>query len=159
MFFLLRFVRLHEKFQGFLEQYEVREKHFNSVVRSKDLELQLAQAKLEQQRQVAQQESAKVELLKSQLNAFSNTEAELRKQLNVYVDKFMQVEETLNKSNSLFQTFRKEMEAMSKKGNSLERVNLAIRTKCDTMNRNILEMAEEVNKRTPLSHGCCVWRM
>ncbi|KAG0052587.1 hypothetical protein BGZ83_002412 [Gryganskiella cystojenkinii] len=134
---------LHEKFQGFLEQYEVREKHFNSVVRSKDLELELAQAKWEQQRQVAQQEIAKSELLKSQLTAFSKTEAELRKQLNVYVDKFMQVEETLNKSNALFQTFRKEMEAMSKKGNSLEKVNLAIRAKCDTMNRNILEMAEE----------------
>ncbi|KAF9951310.1 hypothetical protein BGZ72_007145 [Mortierella alpina] len=137
---------LRDKFQGFLEQYDVREKHFNSVVKSKDLELQLAQAKLEQQKQIAQQEAAKVELLKSQLNAFSKTEAELRKQLNVYVEKFKQVEETLNKSNSLFQTFRKEMEAMSKKGNSLEKVNLAIRAKCDTMNRNILEMAEERTK-------------
>ncbi|KAG0208745.1 hypothetical protein BGX28_000366 [Mortierella sp. GBA30] len=135
-----------DKFEGFLEQYDVRERHFNSVVKSKDLELQLAQAKLEQQTQVAQQESAKVELLKSQLNAFSKTEAELRKQLNIYVDKFKQVEETLNKSNSLFQTFRKEMEAMSKKGSSLEKVNLAIRAKCDTMNRNILEMAEERTK-------------
>ncbi|KAF9563435.1 hypothetical protein EC968_004845 [Mortierella alpina] len=137
---------LRDKFQGFLEQYDVREKHFNSVVKSKDLELQLAQAKLEQQKQIAQQEAAKVELLKSQLNAFSKTEAELRKQLNVYVEKFKQVEETLNKSNSLFQTFRKEMEAMSKKGSSLEKVNLAIRAKCDTMNRNILEMAEERTK-------------
>ncbi|KAF9276339.1 hypothetical protein BGZ68_010080 [Mortierella alpina] len=137
---------LRDKFQGFLEQYDVREKHFNSVVKSKDLELQLAQAKLEQQKQIAQQEAAKVELLKSQLSAFSKTEAELRKQLNVYVEKFKQVEETLNKSNSLFQTFRKEMEAMSKKGSSLEKVNLAIRAKCDTMNRNILEMAEERTK-------------
>ncbi|KAI9240659.1 MAG: myosin-like coiled-coil protein-domain-containing protein [Podila humilis] len=134
---------LKKKFQGFVEQYDVREKHFNSVVKSKDLELQLAQAKLAQQQQVAQQETAKVDLLKSQLNAFTKTEAELRKQLNVYVDKFKQVEETLNKSNALFQTFRKEMEAMSKKGSSLEKVNLAIRAKCDTMNRNILEMAEE----------------
>ncbi|KAF9986994.1 hypothetical protein BGZ75_001179 [Mortierella antarctica] len=137
---------LRDKFQGFLEQYDVREKHFNSVVKSKDLELQLAQAKSEQHKQIALQGAAKVELLKSQLNAFSKTEAELRKQLNVYVEKFKQVEETLNKSNSLFQTFRKEMEAMSKKGSSLEKVNLAIRAKCDTMNRNILEMAEERTK-------------
>ncbi|KAF9178789.1 hypothetical protein BGZ51_007467 [Haplosporangium sp. Z 767] len=137
---------LRDKFNGFLEQYDVREKHFNSVVKSKGLEVQLAQAKLEQQKQISQQESAKVDLLKSQLNAFTKTEAELRKQLNVYVDKFKQVEETLNKSNSLFQTFRKEMEAMSKKGSSLEKVNLAIRAKCDTMNRNILEMAEERTK-------------
>ncbi|KAF9359971.1 hypothetical protein BGX26_010899 [Mortierella sp. AD094] len=137
---------LRDKFQGFLEQYDVREKHFNSVVKSKDLELELAQAKLEQQRKLAQQETAKVELLKSQLSAFTKTEAELRKQLNVYVEKFKQVEETLNKSNSLFQSFRREMEAMSKKGASLEKVNLAIRAKCDTMNKNILEMAEERTK-------------
>ncbi|KAF8935483.1 hypothetical protein BGZ58_004976 [Dissophora ornata] len=137
---------LRDKFQGFLEQYDVREKHFNSVVKSKDLELQLAQAKLEQQRQIAQNETNKVELLKSQLNAFTKTEAELRKQLNVYVEKFKQVEETLNKSNSLFQTFRREMEAMSKKGVSLEKVNQTIRAKCDTMNRNILEMVEERTK-------------
>ncbi|KAI7828603.1 myosin-like coiled-coil protein-domain-containing protein [Gamsiella multidivaricata] len=137
---------LRDKFQGFLEQYDVREKHFNSVVKSKDLELQLAQAKLEQQQQQKRQETQKVELLKSQLNAFTKTEAELRKQLNVYVEKFKQVEETLNKSNSLFQTFRREMEAMSKKGANLERVNQTIRAKCDTMNRNILEMAEERTK-------------
>ncbi|KAG0311747.1 hypothetical protein BGZ99_009935 [Dissophora globulifera] len=137
---------LRDKFQGFLEQYDVRERHFNSVVKSKDLELELAQAKLAQQRQVAEQEANKVGLLKSQLNAFSKTEAELRKQLNIYVEKFKQVEETLNKSNSLFQTFRREMEAMSKKGAGLEKVNQAIRAKCDTMNRNILEMAEERTK-------------
>ncbi|KAF9087311.1 hypothetical protein BGX23_008210 [Mortierella sp. AD031] len=137
---------LQEQLCGFMEQYDLREQHFNSVVKSKDLEQQLVQAKLDRQKQIAQQETAKVDLLKSQLNAFSKTEAELRKQLNVYVDKFKQVEETLNKSNSLFQTFRKEMEAMSKKGSSLEKVNLAIRAKCDTMNHNILEMAEERTK-------------
>lgn len=48
--------------------------------------------------------------LKEQVETFTKTETELRKQLNVYVDKFKQVEETLNKSNELFLTFRKEME-------------------------------------------------
>ncbi|KAF9114025.1 hypothetical protein BGX27_000293 [Mortierella sp. AM989] len=137
---------LQDKFEGLLEQYDVREKHYNSVVKSKDLELELAQAKLEKQQERARQESAKVELLKPQLSTFTKTEAELRKQLNVYVEKFKQVEETLNKSNSLFQSFRKEIEVMSKKGTNLERVNSAIRSKCDTMNRNILEMAEERSK-------------
>ncbi len=48
--------------------------------------------------------------MKEQVETFTKTEAELRKQLNVYVDKFKQVEETLNKSNELFLNFRKEME-------------------------------------------------
>ena len=54
--------------------------------------------------------TVQVSSLKEQIETFTKTEAELRKQLNVYVDKFKQVEETLNKSNELFLTFRKEME-------------------------------------------------
>ncbi|KAF9119734.1 hypothetical protein BGW39_011960 [Mortierella sp. 14UC] len=136
-----------EQLQGFMEQYDVREKHFNSIIKSKDLELQLAQAKLDRQKKASQEETANVDQLKSQLQASAKTEAELRKQLSVYVEKFKQVEETLNKSNTLFQTFRKEMEAMAKKGSKLEKANVAIRAKCDTMNWNILEMVEERAKQ------------
>jgi hypothetical protein len=50
----------------------------------------------------------------------------------------LQVEDTLNNSNDLFLTFRKEMEEMSKKTKRLEKENLT--------NRNILEMAEERTK-------------
>jgi hypothetical protein len=51
---------LKDKFRSFLEQYELREKHFKSVVRSKDLELQLYEAKLQQQKQLTEQEITKV---------------------------------------------------------------------------------------------------
>lgn len=54
--------------------------------------------------------AVQINSLKEQVETFTKTETELRKQLNVYVDKFKQVEETLNKSNELFLTFRKEME-------------------------------------------------
>ncbi|KAF8927746.1 hypothetical protein BGZ47_001963 [Haplosporangium gracile] len=138
---------LQEKLQGFIEQYDLREKHFNSVVKAKDLGLQLAQAKLDRQKRASQEETVKLDLLKSQLQESLKSEAELRKQLSVYVQKFKQVEETLNKSNTLFQAFRKEMESMAKKGGRLEKVNVAIRAKCDTMNRNILEMVEERAKQ------------
>ncbi|PKC66673.1 hypothetical protein RhiirA1_364883 [Rhizophagus irregularis] len=135
---------LKDKFRSFLEQYELREKHFKSVVRSKDLELQLYEAKLQQQKQLTEQEMIKINSLKEQVETFTKTETELRKQLNVYVDKFKQVEETLNKSNELFLTFRKEMEQMTKKTKKLEKENSSIKGKCDIMNKNILEMAEEV---------------
>jgi len=61
----------------------------------------------------------------------------------------VQVEDTLNNSNDLFLTFRKEMEEMSKKTKRLEKENLNLTRKHDLTNRNILEMAEErtrVNK-------------
>lgn len=54
-----------------------------------------------------------------------------------------QVEDTLNNSNELFLTFRKEMEEMSKKTKRLEKENLTLTRKHDQTNRNILEMAEE----------------
>jgi hypothetical protein len=53
------------------------------------------------------------------------------------------VEDTLNNSNELFLTFRKEMEEMSKKTKRLEKENLNLTRKHDQTNRNILEMAEE----------------
>ena len=57
-----------------------------------------------------------------------------------------QVEDTLNNSNDLFLTFRKEMEEMSKKTKRLEKENLNLTRKHDLTNRNILEMAEERTK-------------
>lgn len=58
----------------------------------------------------------------------------------------LQVEDTLNNSNELFLTFRKEMEEMSKKTKRLEKENLTLTRKHDQTNRNILEMAEERNR-------------
>ena len=55
----------------------------------------------------------------------------------------LKVEDTLNNSNDLFLTFRKEMEEMSKKTKRLEKENLTLTRKHDLTNRNILEMAEE----------------
>lgn len=57
-----------------------------------------------------------------------------------------QVEDTLNNSNDLFLTFRKEMEEMSKKTKRLEKENLNLTRKHELTNRNILEMAEERTK-------------
>ena len=55
----------------------------------------------------------------------------------------MQVEETLNNSNDLFLTFRKEMEEMSKKTKRLEKENTNLTRNKEITNRNIGEMVEE----------------
>lgn len=57
-----------------------------------------------------------------------------------------QVEDTLNNSNDLFLTFRREMEEMSKKTKRLEKENMALTKKHESTNRNILEMAEDRTK-------------
>ncbi|KAI9843223.1 MAG: hypothetical protein M1838_002719 [Thelocarpon superellum] len=132
-----------QKFKSFIDQYELREIHFHSMLRAKELEVQFNMAKYEQQKKVAEQEAARSRALSTQVSTFSQTEGELRSQLNIYVEKFKQVEDTLNNSNDLFLTFRKEMEEMSKKTKRLEKENLTLTRKHDLTNRNIIEMAEE----------------
>jgi septal ring factor EnvC (AmiA/AmiB activator) len=70
-------------------------------------------------------------------------------------NQLIQVEDTLNNSNDLFLTFRKEMEEMSKKTKRLEKENLTLTRKNDQTSRNILEMAEE---RTRYNEELEKWR-
>jgi chromosome segregation ATPase len=132
------------------EQYDLREKHFQVAIKSRELELLIIDTKLNEARQQATEERNGLARIKAQLQHTIASEQELRKQLSVYVDKFRQVEETLNRSNELFTTFRREMDQMTKKTRRLERDNQALKQKSDTTNRNILEMAEEVKKAQTL---------
>jgi len=137
-----------QKFKSFIDQYELRELQYHSMLRLKELEIQYHAARLEQQRKQQEAESSKSHQLTRQVSTFSQTETELRTQLNIYVEKFkqMQVEETLNNSNDLFLTFRKEMEEMSKKTKRLEKENQTLQRHKDITNRNIGEMVEERQK-------------
>ncbi|KAK4127888.1 hypothetical protein N657DRAFT_234219 [Parathielavia appendiculata] len=135
-----------QRFKSFIDQYELRELHFHSQMRTKELEVQYNLARYEREKKNYEAETARSRQLNAQVQTFSKTETELRQQLNVYVDKFKQVEDTLNNSNDLFMTFRKEMEDMSKKTKRLERENENLKRKHDQVNGNILKMAEERNK-------------
>lgn len=152
------------KFKSFIDQYEMRELQFHSLLRTKELEVQYQMARYEQQRKAQEHEATKSRQLTTQVSTFSQTETELRNQLNIYVEKFkqvcanlqplvdhyidpnLQVEDTLNNSNDLFLTFRREMEEMSKKTKRLEKENHNLTRKHDLTNHNILQMAEERTK-------------
>lgn len=79
------------KFKSFVDQYEMREMHFQSLLRTKELEVQWNLARYEQQRKQAEAEAVRAKALNAQVSTFSQTEAELRSQLNIYVEKFKQV--------------------------------------------------------------------
>ncbi|KAJ5201842.1 uncharacterized protein N7498_006505 [Penicillium cinerascens] len=134
---------LRVKLKTISEQFDTRELHYKGLLRSKDSEIQSLTSKFEEQRRTAENETSRGRALSAQVSTFSHTEAELRSQLNIYVEKFKQVEDTLNNSNELFLTFRKEMEEMSKKTKRLEKENHTLNRKHEQTNRNILEMAEE----------------
>lgn len=158
--------RFKNRFKSLIDQYELRELHFHSLMRTKEIEVQYNMARFEQQKKLAEAEINRARQLHGQVQTFSKTESELRTQLNLYVDKFKQVsgamapsqvpsgsrvdrtkvEDTLNNSNDLFLTFRKEMEDMSKKTKKLEKENEAWKRKHDLMNQNTLKMVDERGK-------------
>ncbi|KAE9366164.1 hypothetical protein N431DRAFT_472719 [Stipitochalara longipes BDJ] len=135
-----------QRFKSLIDQYELRELHFHSLLRSKELEVQYNMARFDREKKTAEAEVTRSRALNAQVLTFSKTETELRNQLNIYVEKFKQVEDTLNNSNDLFLTFRKEMEEMSKKTKRLEKENMNLTRKHDLTNQNILKMAEERTK-------------
>lgn len=80
-----------EKFTSFLHQYELRELQFQSLLRTKDLEIAYQIARHDQLKKAQESELSKSHQLTRQVSTFSQTENELRGQLNVYVEKFKQV--------------------------------------------------------------------
>lgn len=65
--------------------------HFHSLLRSKELEVQYHIAKFDKERKASDAESSRSRALNAQVLTFSKTETELRNQLNIYVEKFKQV--------------------------------------------------------------------
>lgn len=73
------------------DQAELREMHFKTILRHKDAEIAHLAAKYEVERKKAESEATRCRTLTNQVSTFSHTEAELRSQLNIYVEKFKQV--------------------------------------------------------------------
>lgn len=59
-------------------------------MRTKECEVQYNVARFEQQRKLAENETTRSRTLSAQVSTFSQTETELRSQLNIYVEKFKQ---------------------------------------------------------------------
>ena len=87
--------RFKQRFKSLIEQYELRDLHFNSLLRTKEYEIQYHMAKFEEKRKAAEAESTRSRALNAQVLTFSKTETELRNQLNIYVEKFKQVSSSL----------------------------------------------------------------
>ncbi|XP_029353441.1 gamma-taxilin isoform X2 [Echeneis naucrates] len=151
-------MELAEKLKKLIEQYELREEHIDKVFKHKELQQQLMDAKLQritemmkeveekQQRERdfllkdATESRRKCELMKEQ-------EIQLKQQLSLYMYKFEEFQSTLAKSNEVFTTFRQEMEKMTKKIKKLEKETTQWKTKWESNNQTLLQMAEEKTLR------------
>ncbi|XP_063736585.1 gamma-taxilin isoform X2 [Eleginops maclovinus] len=149
---------LAEKLKKLIEQYELREEHIDKVFKHKELQQQLMDAKLqritEMMREVEEKQQRERDFLlkdatesRRKCELMKEQETQLKQQLSLYMDKFEEFQSTLAKSNEVFTTFRQEMEKMTKKIKKLEKETTQWRTKWESNNQALLQMAEEKTLR------------
>uniref|UniRef100_H3CV54 Taxilin alpha n=1 Tax=Tetraodon nigroviridis TaxID=99883 RepID=H3CV54_TETNG len=149
---------LAEKLKKLYEQYKLREEHIEKVVKQKDLQQQLVDAKLHQAQELLKEsedrhDREKEFLLKEAVESqrmcelMKQQEVHLKQQLSLYTEKFEEFQTTLSKSNEVFTTFKQEMEKMTKKIKKLEKETAMYRSRWESSNKALLEMAEEKSVR------------
>lgn len=69
------------------------------MMRTKELEVQWYMARFERERKEHEAELERAQALNSQVQGFNKTESDLRQQLNIYVEKFKQVNFYWNSSS------------------------------------------------------------
>ncbi|KAJ7991834.1 hypothetical protein DPEC_G00287970 [Dallia pectoralis] len=149
---------LAEKLKKLIEQYELREEHIDKVFKHKDLQQQLVDAKLHQAQELLiesedRHHREKDFLLKEALESqrmcelMKQQEVHLKQQLSLYTEKFEEFQTTLSKSNEVFTTFKQEMEKMTKKIKKLEKETTMYRSRWESSNKALLDMAEEKTLR------------
>ncbi|XP_028412985.1 alpha-taxilin-like [Dendronephthya gigantea] len=148
---------LAAKLKGLVDQYEMREQYVDKVLKHKQIENQLLEAKLAQQTLILNEEreqalKEKQQLLQESLEyqkkceQLLKDEAELKLQLSMYTEKFEEFQKTLTKSNEVFGTFKKEMDKMTKTIKKLEKETIMWKQKWEKSNQSLLELAGD-NKR------------
>ncbi|XP_058475692.1 alpha-taxilin isoform X1 [Solea solea] len=145
---------LAEKLKKLYEQYKLREEHIDKVVKHKDLQQQLVDAKLHQAQELLKESEERHDkekdfLLKEAVESqrmcelMKQQEVHLKQQLSLYTEKFEEFQTTLSKSNEVFTTFKQEMEKMTKKIKKLEKETAMYRSRWESSNKTLLDMAEE----------------
>ncbi|XP_033125684.1 alpha-taxilin-like [Anneissia japonica] len=147
-------LELATKLKNLVEQYERREEHIDKMLKHKELEAQLFDAKLQQanltlaeekekhirEKAILLNETADVHL---KCEALTKQEAQLKSQLGVYTEKFEEFQTTLTKSNEVFQTFKQEMDKMTKKIKKLEKETNMWKVRWEGSNKTLKQMTEE----------------
>ncbi|CAL8295496.1 unnamed protein product [Merluccius merluccius] len=149
---------LADKLNKLYQQYKLREEHIDKVVKHKDLQQQLVDAKLHQAHELLKQSEERHDrekdfLLKEAVESqrmcelMKQQEVHLKQQLSLYTEKFEEFQNILAKSNEVFTTFKQEMEKMTKKIKKLEKETTMYRSRWESSNKALLEMAEEKTVR------------
>uniref|UniRef100_A0AAZ3RV78 Taxilin gamma n=2 Tax=Oncorhynchus tshawytscha TaxID=74940 RepID=A0AAZ3RV78_ONCTS len=150
-------MELAQKLNKLIKQYELREEHIDKVFKHKEKQQQLVDAKLQRTAELMRELEGKQQRERDFVSPTGSSRMEhqcelwqeglLCLSLSLYMDKFEEFQTTLAKSNEVFTTFRQEMEKMTKKIKKLEKETTLWRTKWETNNQALLQMAEEKTLR------------
>lgn len=142
------------RLQDLIKQYEEREAHVDKMLKQKDLQCQLLEAKMAKQQIEVTEDKEKMLIEKKSLleevasyqhktQQMSMNEITLRTQLNSYMEKYEDFQNTLDKSNKIFNTFKKEMDEMTKKIKKLEKETKTWKERWEGANKALLDMVTE----------------
>ncbi|KAA0188395.1 hypothetical protein HAZT_HAZT008297 [Hyalella azteca] len=135
-------------------QYSERQENIDKILHQRDLQLQLAEAKLakaaiesSEEREIFLRDKKKMleelQLYQEKLTRMATIEITLRQQLTSYSDQYAKFEKTAQTSNTIINKFKKEMDLMGKKMKKLEKETLSWQTKCAQSNSALLDALTE----------------
>ncbi|XP_034665374.1 alpha-taxilin isoform X1 [Drosophila subobscura] len=151
-------IEMTKKLKLLAEQYQTREQHLEKLNEQVKLESQLHQARLSK----AQVEAAmEKEILKKEnqiglekliqaqrsIKDLTDREHQLKEQLNIYMAKYDDFQQSLTKSNEVFGSYKIELEKMSKHTKKVEKESLGWRQRYEKANAMVIELATEKQMR------------
>ncbi|XP_035276792.1 beta-taxilin isoform X2 [Anguilla anguilla] len=143
-----------ERLQAIINQYEQREESLEKILKHRDLQQKLADAKLEQANLLLNEAEEKHKrekeyLLKEAIEktkkcyAMKEQELQMKKQLVLYSQKFDEFQTTLAKSNDVYAAFKQEMEKMTQKMKKMDKDSNTWRTRFESCNKALMDMVED----------------
>ncbi|KAM8847603.1 beta-taxilin isoform 2-T3 [Synchiropus picturatus] len=142
---------LTEKLETLVSQSQQRDESLEKMDKHHELQLRLAEAKLQQaEAQLADatdRHKREKEYLLLQAAEWKLHSGGLQSQLTLYSQKFDEFQETLSKSNEIYVRFKKEMENMSEKMKKLEKESNVWKTRFENCNKALNDVMQERTER------------
>uniref|UniRef100_I3IVS6 Taxilin beta b n=2 Tax=Oreochromis niloticus TaxID=8128 RepID=I3IVS6_ORENI len=145
---------LAEKLKGLISQYDQREANLEKVFKHRDLKEKLLETKLTQANMLLKEAEEKHKLEKDhllkqaaeyklQVKVMKEQEIGMKTQLDMYSKKFDEFQGTVSKSNSVYSSFKQDMDKMAKKMKKLEKDCQSWKTRFDGCNKNLIDMVAD----------------
>ncbi|XP_057516810.1 uncharacterized protein LOC130798010 isoform X1 [Amaranthus tricolor] len=134
---------LRDKLKQLADEYTLSQQKYAQELKQKTLELKIAELKVQQNEERLAHEQAQIKVYADKISQHLETEKSLRQQLTADGEKFQQFQDALLKSNEVFETFKQEIEKMSKLTKELKKENTFLKSKCEKSDYTLVELIEE----------------